>query len=93
MPRRVRGRLDARSGYPTFEPGDLCSIWDGQGPIQDPSSWPIGIVVRVARGDARPEIRRYQVLWPDGLDEMCYSGRDIDPRKRPDDSSTERDSA
>lgn len=66
-----------------FSIGDLCSIWDGEGPISQSSSWPIGVVLRVRRsrmdgGEA------YQVAWPDEApDGTWYRGRNIDPCKRP----------
>ena len=67
----------------THELGDLCSIWDGVGSIDSPDSWPIGVVVRVTNGRRRPELRRYRVLWPDGLDKTAYGANDIDLSKRP----------
>ena len=65
------------------ELGALCSIWDGEGPIDRPSSWPIGIIVQVTNIKRRPEHRRYRVLWSDGLDRTAYAASDIDLGDRP----------
>ena len=57
--------------------GDSCTIWDGEGPIGDPRSWPIGLVLRSKMKEGK---KVYQVIWNDGSgeDQTWYSSSDID---------------
>lgn len=56
--------------------GDLVSIWDGEGDIYDPKSWPFGMVVREDLGSFGR--RKYQVHWEnDGADMTWYAAFDL----------------
>ena len=62
--------------------GDLVSIWDGEGDVYDPKSWPFGVVVR----EGLDFIGRwqYQVHWEnDAFDMTWYAASDLDIKKRP----------
>jgi hypothetical protein len=56
--------------------GDSCTIWDGEGPIVDPRSWPLGLVLRTKMKEGK---KVYQVIWSDGSgeDQTWYSSSDI----------------
>ena len=55
--------------------GDPCSIWDGEGPIGDPRSWPLGLVLRSKMKEGK---KVYQVIWNNDVgDPTWYFESDI----------------
>lgn len=55
--------------------GDSCTIWDGEGPIGDPRSWPLGLVLRSKMKEGK---KVYQVIWNnDAGDTTWYFESDI----------------
>ena len=61
-----------------MKPGDMCTIWTGEGSLSDPRNWLIGIVLREQERKYRNEETCYQVLWPDlGPDGTWYREREI----------------
>lgn len=55
--------------------GDSCTIWDGEGPIGDPRSWPVGLVLR-SKMKAGKKV--YQVIWNNDVgDPTWYNESDI----------------
>ena len=58
--------------------GDPCSIWDGEGNINHPSSWLFGFV-KAIRNESPKWAAKYQVFWnrfPN--DDTWYMKSDID---------------
>jgi hypothetical protein len=57
--------------------GDQCTIWDGESPIDVPSSWLFGVVVK-KKTDRKIGKEMYQVIWSDGdRDSTWYDFNDI----------------
>ena len=55
--------------------GDSCTIWDGEGPIGDPRSWPLGLVLRTKMKEGK---KVYQVIWNNDVgDPTWYNESDI----------------
>ena len=55
--------------------GDSCTIWDGEGPIGDPRSWPLGLVLRSKMKEGK---KVYQVIWNNDVgDPTWYFESDI----------------
>jgi hypothetical protein len=63
-------------------------MWDAQsGPLNLPSSWPIGMIIKMKRirgREGEDGARRYQVAWCDGTaDQTWYYASELDGRARP----------
>ena len=60
--------------------GDQCTIWNGESPIDDPSSWLLGVIVKVKK-DKDTGKEKYQVIWSESggieLDKYWYDFNDL----------------